>query len=90
MSDYAEQTYRLDAKGRITLGKLAEGVSSFRATRQSDGKIILEPYVEIPAREVWLYKNPKALAMVEQGLRESAEGKTVDMGSFAQYLDDED
>lgn len=52
--------------------------------------MVLEPLVEIPEKERWLYKNPEALAMVEQGLRESAEGKTVRMGSFAQYLDDED
>ena len=88
MVNVLEQTFRLDSKGRITLGKLAEGVSSFRATRQNDGKIILEPYVEIPAREVWLYKNPEALAMVEEGLLQSAQGETVRMGSFAQYADD--
>lgn len=90
MSNTPEQTYRLDSKGRITLGKLAEGISSFRATRQSDDRIILVPYVEIPARELWLYKNPEALSMVEQGLREYAEGKTVRMGSFAKYADDSD
>ena len=88
MVNILEQTFRLDSKGRITLGKLAEGVSSFRATRQSDGKIVLEPYVEIPARELWLYKNPEALAMVEEGLLQSARGEIVRMGSFAQYADD--
>lgn len=48
-----DHAYRLrpDSKGRITLGKLAEGVSSYRARRQKDGKILLEPFVEIPADE---------------------------------------
>ena len=89
MSDAIELTFHPDAKGRITLGKLAEGVSSFRGHREKDGSIVLRPYVEIPAREAWLYKNPKALAMVDQGLRESAEGKTVSLGSFAQYLNED-
>ena len=90
MADTPEITVRPDAKGRITLGGLAKGVSSFRITQEKGGRLVLEPFAEIPARELWLYKNPEALAMVKQGLRESAEGKTVRMGSFAQYLDDED
>jgi hypothetical protein len=90
MTDSSDITVRPDSKGRIALGALAKGISSFRVHKEENGKLVLEPFVEIPERERWLYKNPVALAMVEQGLRESAEGKTVRMGSFAQYLDDED
>ena len=89
MSDAETVTLRPDSKGRIALGALAKGVSSFRVHQQKDGRIMLEPYSEIPLREQWLYKNPIALAAVEQGLRESAEGKTVYLGSFAKYADDE-
>jgi hypothetical protein len=32
---------------------------------------------------MWLYENAPALASVKQGLRESAEGKSVYRGSFA-------
>src|SRR6476469_8752875 len=58
-SSNAKGLYRLrpDSKGRITLGKLADGVSSYRARRQADGKIVLEPFIEIPADERWLYEN---------------------------------
>ena len=90
MADTADITVRPDAKGRIALGALAKGISSYRVHKEESGRLVLEPFVEIPERERWLYKNPEALAMVEQGLRESAEGKTVRMDSFAQYLDDED
>ena len=90
MADTADITVRPDSKGRIALGAFAKGVSSFRVHKEEGGRVVLEPFVEIPERERWLYKNPEALAMVEQGLRESAEGKTVRMGSFAQYLDDEE
>ena len=89
MAETAEVTLRPDSKGRIALGKLAEGVSSFRAHRESSGRVVLEPYVEIPARERWLYKNPKALAMVEEGIRQAARGETHYLGDFSQYADDE-
>ena len=67
MPKSAEITLRPDAKGRITLGKLAEGVSSYRAHQDEHGKIVLEPFVEIPAREIWLYNNSKAMAKIKRG-----------------------
>jgi hypothetical protein len=89
LADTENITVRPDAKGRIALGAFAKGVSSFRVHKEASGRVVLEPFVEIPERERWLYKNPVALAMVEQGLRESAEGKIVSLGSFAQYADEE-
>lgn len=84
------QQLRPDSKGRINLGKLAEGVSSFRARRADDGSIILEPFAEIPAREKWLFDNPVALSAVKVGLDQAAAGKGVYLGGFSQYLDDGD
>jgi len=51
--------FRPDSKGRITLGKLAEGVSSYRARRQKDGRIVLEPFVEVPAMNAGCMKTRK-------------------------------
>ena len=87
----AEQnlTVRPDAKGRITLGDLAKGVSSFRIQQQADGKLILEPFKEIPAREAWLYENAEALASVKKGLADAAAGKIKTRGSFSSYVADE-
>lgn len=81
-------TIRPDAKGRITLGKLAKGFSSFRATQDPEGRIILEPFTEIPAREKWLFDNKIALSTVHEGLEQSAQGKIRSRGSFAQYAND--
>lgn len=69
-------TVRPDSKGRIALGKFAQGVSSFQVHQEKDGRIVLEPFAEIPVRERWLYENKKTLASVKIGLRESAGGKT--------------
>ena len=78
-----------DAKGRIALGKLAEGVSRFRITYDEQHRITLEPLVEIPAYEKWLFNNKIALKAVKQGLKNSAEGCVSSRGSFAQYLNEE-
>lgn len=80
---------RPDSKGRITLGALAKGVSSFQATVDGSGRIVLEPFAEIPAREKWLFDNKAALEAVRLGLEQSAEGKTRSRGSFARFANDE-
>ena len=88
MSESADKgVYRLkpDSKGRVTLGKLADGVSSYRARRQKDGKIILEPFVEIPAEERWIYENPDVLAALKQGIADAKAGRVTRM-SFKKYL----
>lgn len=80
---------RPDAKGRINLGKLAQGVSSFRAKRTPDGNILLEPFTEIPAREKWLFDNKSAHGAVKAGLEQAAAGQTLSLGSFAQHADED-
>lgn len=74
---------RPDHKGRISLGKLAEGVSGYRVMVDADYRIVLEPYAEIPAREKWLFDNPEALAAVKRGLQESHAGQTLSLGDFS-------
>lgn len=77
---------RPDSKGRITLGKLADGVSSYRVRRQADGKIVLEPFVEIPAEERWLWENKEALESVKKGIEDARAGRLISLGSFKKYL----
>ncbi len=76
----------VDSRKRISLNKLLPDlpVSSVRAYLQDD-KIILEPMVEIPAREAWLYQNEKALNKVKTGLSEMG---TINRGSFAKYAEE--
>jgi hypothetical protein len=84
------KTVRPDSKGRITLGKLTKEFSGYTLKESADGTILLEPLVELPVRETWLFKNKQALASVEKGLKQSAEGKTKSLGSFAKYLKEDD
>jgi hypothetical protein len=82
-------TVRPDSKGRITLGPLAKGISSFRIQQQPDGTLLLEPFKEIPAREAWLFENPVALASVRKGLEDAAAGKIRKRADFSSFAEDE-
>jgi len=80
---------RPDAKGRIMLGALAKGVSGYVLTETKDHRLILDPRVEIPASEKWLFDNKTALKKVERGLQDAAKGRLSDKGSFAEFVDDD-
>lgn len=84
-----EKYLRPDSKGRITLGKLAKGISSYKYEISADGCIILRPQVEIPANETWLYKNKEALSKVQKGIEDSSCGHVRKIGSFSQFADDD-
>jgi hypothetical protein len=74
-----------DAKKRLSLGEAVGNATAYNIYRNPLGQLILDPVKVVPAAEMWLYENPQALASVKQGLRESAEGKSVSRGSFAKY-----
>jgi hypothetical protein len=74
-----------DAKKRLSLGEALSGATAYNIYRNPLGQIVLDPVKAVPASEIWLYENAQALASVKQGLRESAEGKSVYRGSFAKH-----
>lgn len=80
---------RPDAKGRITLGHWADGVSGYSITKDNNNRLILEPYAEIPLREKWLFDNTEAHKKVKQGIKDAASGKVRERGSFSQYINDD-
>jgi hypothetical protein len=79
---------RPDAKGRIPLGPLADGVSSFSITCDGD-KIILQPFSEIPASEKWLFDNRPSLQSLKKGLSQVKSANLRSKGSFSKYADDD-
>ncbi len=52
MSVAEKITLKPDSKGRITLGKLLNGVSSVHAYVDEENRIILIPFKEIPLNEI--------------------------------------
>lgn len=86
MSKVITKRVNPDSRGRISLKGLVEA-DGYEATLQPDGTIILKPFLQVDSREAWIYKNKQALASLEQGLKDMAEGKLVDKGNFADFVD---
>jgi len=80
---------RPDSKGRITLGALAADISGFAVTVTKDHRIILDPLIEIPASEKWLFDDKISLKKIRRGLADAKAGKLKPRGGFAKYADDE-
>jgi hypothetical protein len=80
---------RADAKGRISLGKFLESFPlDYDVQVDEEGKITLTPLATIPEKELWLYKNPKALKSLREGIEQAGNGEVVSRGSFAKYVDE--
>jgi hypothetical protein len=81
----------VDSRGRVSLGRAgAEPGRRYRVERNVDGVLLLIPVVSIPEREMVVWHNPELAAEIREGLAASERGETEDLGSFEQYLDDED
>jgi hypothetical protein len=60
---------RPDSKGRISLGEIANNVSSYRVIVEENGRVTLEPYTEIPLSEKWIFENKELLEKVVQQMK---------------------
>ena len=78
-----------DSRGRVALGRAgARPGRRYQVRSDSDGVIVLVPVVSIPEREMLVWENPQLAEQVRQGVADAEAGRTVYLGSFAQYLDD--
>jgi hypothetical protein len=57
----SEIILRPDSKGKINIGELAQGVSSYRVVIGENGVLTLYPYAEIPFSEKWIFDNKELL-----------------------------
>lgn len=80
----------IDTRRRVNLSKLLPK-GNFHAVKAylEGNKIILEPMIEIPAQEAWLYENSKALKAVQKGIKQAKEGKLKTRKSYTEFADDE-
>jgi hypothetical protein len=75
----------IDSKKRISLSKLLPPGNIRSVQAYTEGhRIVLEPMMEVPVDEAWLFQNKEALKKVLTGLSEKG---TVRRGSFAEYTD---
>jgi hypothetical protein len=78
-----------DARGRVTLGPAARD-SDYRVLVNARGQILLDPVVTIPSSEAWLWENVALRDSMNRALREAEADQFKDLGSFAQFADDDD
>jgi hypothetical protein len=89
-----------DERRRVTISKALEALKErfheeperihFMVYFNKAGQILLSPETTIPLREAWLYKNPAAFQSVLRGIAQARAGEVKELGSFAQYANDED
>jgi len=78
-----------DAKKRVVLpAVLVRENITYHIYTNSAGQIVLDPQVTIPASEAWLFEDKNALASVDRGMVESANGQLINRGPFAKYVRD--
>lgn len=78
---------RIDAKHRVTLGKVAGLVTSFKVYRNAHGQMILDPMVSIPAHEAWVFRNTRAAKLVQEGLEDAKQRRLVKAREdFSKYV----
>lgn len=68
-------TFTVDSRQRVTLGDLVKDIRRVRVYRNARGELLLQPVMEVPATEVWLFRNPDALTAVKKGLEDAAQGR---------------
>jgi len=88
----------IDERNRVSLSKVlpiirkslpAKSALRFMVYVNETGQILLEPSVSVPLREAWLYRNPKALVKVREGLSQLGKFRPRSLGSFAQFVNDD-
>jgi len=75
---------KVDSRNRVTIPKdLAKDISNLYKIYEKGGRIILEPIVEVPLEEMWMF-DPKNKAIVDElkrALKQKAT-KEIDLDSF--------
>lgn len=52
---------RTDSKGKINIGELAHGVSSYRVVISENSVLTLFPYAEVPFSDKWIFEDKELL-----------------------------
>ncbi|MFH1867893.1 MAG: hypothetical protein ABH843_02875 [Candidatus Omnitrophota bacterium] len=90
------ETKSIDFKNRINLGtkiiklisRIFNRADAYQVFIGKEGDILLRPVVSIPSREAWVYKNPKVIKQIRQGLDEAAKGELEKIDNIDEFLKD--
>jgi hypothetical protein len=78
-----------DSRGRLALGSVAKD-TNYRVLVNERGQILLDPVIPISASEAWLWENAALRAAMERALKQAAAGEFDEIGSFSQFVDEEE
>ncbi|MCD6080866.1 MAG: hypothetical protein J7J54_05395 [Candidatus Omnitrophica bacterium] len=85
----------IDSKNRLTLGRKIlklinahTGAKEFQIFYGEDGDILLRPVVSIPSKEAWIYRNPKVIKAIREGLSEAKQGRLEKIKDLDKFLKD--
>ncbi len=67
---------KADSSGRVTLGRRYANKRVIVEER-ADGAVEITPAEAVPAREAWLYRNPKAADAVRAGIEDAKAGRLI-------------
>lgn len=62
---------RPDSKGKLNIGDLAQGVSSYRIVIGENGILTLYPYAEIPISDKWIFDDKELLEKIKNENKEN-------------------
>ena len=80
-----------DNRGRVTIARAgAKPGRRYRVYANADGLVVLEPVVSIPEREMLVWEYPALAQQIRTGIAEAESGRTVELGSFEQFLDEDE
>jgi hypothetical protein len=80
-----------DSRGRVALGRAgARPGRRYQVRADDDGVVILTPVVSIPEREMLVWEDPQLAEQIRTAVKDTEAGRSVDLGDFTQYADDED
>ena len=68
-------TRTIDDRKRLTLGELIKDFKRVKLYMNLRGELLLQPVVEVPVSELWLFQNKEAVESVQKGLKDAAEGR---------------
>ncbi|MGE3953820.1 MAG: hypothetical protein AB7F31_01295 [Parachlamydiales bacterium] len=71
-----EKLVESDGKGRLTLGTKYAYLRFI--VEEKDGDLVLKKVVVVPEKELWLYQNPEAFRLVQEGLEQAKRGELHD------------
>lgn len=75
---------KIDSRNRITIPKkISEGLSHLYKIYEKNGNIILEPILEVPKEEQWLFdpKNKAVVNELKEALKQKADNE-IDLSLF--------